>query len=59
MIDQWEAAKEALAHLNVLWKSCPKFKRRPYCPDHGCQIDFIKQFEVYIKNSKIDGQKNM
>lgn len=50
-----QAAKEALAHLNELWKSCPKSKRRPYCPDHGCQIDFIKQFELYIKNSKIDG----
>lgn len=53
------SANEALAHLNELWKSCPKSRRRPYCPDHGCQIDFIKQFEIYIKNSKIDGQKNM
>ena len=46
------AANEALAHLNELWKSCPKSKRRPYCPDHGCQIDFIKQFELYIKNPR-------
>lgn len=52
-------AKNAIDHLNKLWKSCPKSKRRPYCPDHGCQIDFIKKFERYIKNSKIDGQKNM
>ena len=36
------SAKEALTHLNELWKSCPKSKRRPYCPVHGCQIDFIK-----------------
>lgn len=53
------SAKVALAHLNELWKSCPKSNRRPYCPDHGCQIDFIKQFELYIKKNKIDGQKNM
>lgn len=53
------SANEALAHLNELWKSCPKSRRRPYCPEHGCQIDFIKQFEIYIKNSKTDGQKNM
>lgn len=46
------SANEALAHLNELWKSCPKSKRRPYCPDHGCQIDFIKQFELYIKNPR-------
>lgn len=52
-------AKDAITHLNELWKSCPKSKRRPYCPDHGCQIDFIKQFELYINNSKIDGQKNI
>ena len=43
-------AKDALTHLNELWKLCPKSKRRPYCPDHGCQIDFIKQFECFLKN---------
>ena len=50
MVYNGMSANEALAHLNELWESCPKSKRRPYCPDHGCQIDFIKQFELYIKN---------
>jgi protein-tyrosine phosphatase len=53
------SANEALAHLNELWKSCPKSRRRPYCPDHGCQIGFIKHYEIYIKNSNKDGQKDM
>ena len=44
------SAENAIRKLNAKWKECPKSKRRPLCPEYQHQIDYIYDFEKYMRS---------